>query len=209
MARFTFPTCARRIDFPTEGSGGTFAHFLAAPLRQQGELLLDLLNSTSYRGAPLYPGADQIARNLRRPSSDCHRERSAIQGTGRPQRGIARGAGAADGDERKCSASSASSPTDVQPVLDAIVESAARVCGIDDVLLRLREGEYLGSAGALRSHTHCVAATISMRSAAVSLAALSTGPFTFLISWRRRTISEDRNSTMAGELVGRSSAARR
>ena len=32
------------------------------------------------------------------------------------------------------------SPTDVQPVLDAIVESAARVCGIDDVSLRLHEG---------------------------------------------------------------------
>ena len=32
------------------------------------------------------------------------------------------------------------SPTDVQPVLDAIVESAARVCGIDDVGLRLSEG---------------------------------------------------------------------
>src|SRR5262249_59105973 len=32
------------------------------------------------------------------------------------------------------------SPTDVQPVLDAIVESAARVCGIDDVVLRLGEG---------------------------------------------------------------------
>ena len=39
------------------------------------------------------------------------------------------------------------SPTDVQPVLDAIVESAARVCGIDDVVLRLREGERYGSAG--------------------------------------------------------------
>ena len=35
------------------------------------------------------------------------------------------------------------SPTDVQPVLDAIVESAARVCGIDDVGLRLREGNTL------------------------------------------------------------------
>ena len=33
------------------------------------------------------------------------------------------------------------SPTDVQPVLDAIVESTARVCGIDDVVLRLREGD--------------------------------------------------------------------
>src|SRR5262249_15553231 len=37
------------------------------------------------------------------------------------------------------------SPTDVQPVLDAIVESAARVCGIDDVVLRLREGDMLAT----------------------------------------------------------------
>jgi GAF domain-containing protein len=35
------------------------------------------------------------------------------------------------------------SPTDVQPVLDAIVESAARVCGIDDVILRLREAQFM------------------------------------------------------------------
>jgi hypothetical protein len=40
------------------------------------------------------------------------------------------------------------SPTDVQPVLDAIVESAAKVCGIDDVLLRILEGEDM----VLRSH---------------------------------------------------------
>jgi GAF domain-containing protein len=40
------------------------------------------------------------------------------------------------------------SPTDVQPVLDAIVESAARVCGIDDVHLRLSEGNVMN----LRAH---------------------------------------------------------
>ena len=46
------------------------------------------------------------------------------------------------------------SPTDVQPVLDAIVESAARVCGVDDVMLRLREGEQYGSAGSFWPDTH-------------------------------------------------------
>ena len=35
------------------------------------------------------------------------------------------------------------SPTDVQPVLDAIVESAARVCEVDDVVLRLNENNAL------------------------------------------------------------------
>src|SRR5262249_16884292 len=40
------------------------------------------------------------------------------------------------------------SPTDVQPVLDAIVESAARVCGIDDLVLHIQDGDRLVS----RSH---------------------------------------------------------
>ena len=40
------------------------------------------------------------------------------------------------------------SPTDVQPVLDAIVESATRVCGIDDVVLRLQQGDTM----AVRAH---------------------------------------------------------
>ena len=45
------------------------------------------------------------------------------------------------------------SPTDVQPVLDAIVESAARVCGIDDVVLRLQDGQRYGFAGSFWSLT--------------------------------------------------------
>ena len=46
------------------------------------------------------------------------------------------------------------SPTDVQPVLDAIVESAARVCGIDDVVLRLREGDVMVPRAHFGSYTH-------------------------------------------------------
>ena len=45
------------------------------------------------------------------------------------------------------------SPTDVQPVLDAIVESAAKVCRIDDAVLRLREGDMMTVAGSFWLYT--------------------------------------------------------
>src|SRR5262249_59252779 len=35
----------------------------------------------------------------------------------------------------------ASSPTDLQPMLDAIAQRAARVCGSDDATIRLLEGD--------------------------------------------------------------------
>src|SRR5262249_31251236 len=37
----------------------------------------------------------------------------------------------------------ANSPTDIQPVLDAVAESAARVCGSYDAVIRLLEGDIL------------------------------------------------------------------
>ena len=79
------------------------------------------------------------------------------------------------------------SPTEVQPVLDAIVESAARVCGIDDVLLRLREGERYGSAGSFWFHpdTPCQRSALMSRSFA---GCESMARFTFPTS-ARRTIS--------------------
>src|SRR3954451_23480567 len=40
----------------------------------------------------------------------------------------------------------ASKPTELQPVLDAIAESAAHVCGADDANLRLVDGDHFLSA---------------------------------------------------------------
>ena len=55
------------------------------------------------------------------------------------------------------------SPTDVQPVLDAIVESAARVCGIDDLVLHLHDGNSLVSRAHFGSHSRPIRrAEISM-----------------------------------------------
>ena len=46
------------------------------------------------------------------------------------------------------------SPTDVQPVLDAIAESAGRVCGIDDVVAPTPRRERYGNAFSFWFHSH-------------------------------------------------------
>ncbi len=76
------------------------------------------------------------------------------------------------------------SPTDVQPVLDAIVESAARVCGIDDVVLRLREG----NAMVARAHFGPIPMLAASRSVLMShsfAGCASTARSTFPTSARR------------------------
>ena len=50
--------------------------FLVVPLRQRETHWND--GRTSHRRAPLHPGADQTARNLRRSGRDRHRERAAV-----------------------------------------------------------------------------------------------------------------------------------
>ena len=85
------PDVRAQNDFPMLGSVGGWRTFLAVPLRQQGELIGDT-ERASHRGAPLHPGADQAARNLRRSGGDRHRERAAVPRT----QGVV---GAANGDE--------------------------------------------------------------------------------------------------------------
>jgi K+-sensing histidine kinase KdpD len=51
----------------------------------------------------------------------------------------------------------ASSPTDLQPVLDAIAKSAAQVCGSDDATIRLLEGATVSLAAHARQRGHATA----------------------------------------------------
>ena len=115
-----------------------FGPSLAVPLLREG--IADRRDHDSpHRSPSIYREADRASQNLRRPGGDRHRERAAVQGIQE------RNAELREALEHQTATAEvlgiiSRSPTDVQPVLDAIVESAARVCGIDDVVLRLREG---------------------------------------------------------------------
>ena len=80
------------------------------------------------------------------------------------------------------------SPTDVQPVLDAIVESAARVCGIDDVVLRLREGDNLVCGHILVPYPSAASRSVLMSHSFAGCASMAR--FMFPTSAAHRTISQ-------------------
>ena len=116
--RFTFPTAARKTISQRWVPQQLTAPLLAVPLRQQGELI-GMLIARRIRSAPLHPGADQTARNLCRPSGDRHRERAAVQGIAGAQSRITEAL------EQQTATSEilgviASSPTDIQPVLNMV-----------------------------------------------------------------------------------------
>ena len=140
------PDVRAQNDFPLLGQGRDWRTFLAVPLRQQGEFI-GSLNARRTEMRPFTPAqiklletfADQaviaienvrLFRELQERNTELREALEHQTATSEVLGIISR------------------SPTDVQPVLDAIVESAARVCGIDDVALRLREG------GSLVSRAH-------------------------------------------------------
>ena len=135
MARSTFPMSVSRTIFNGGFStGGRSRTLLAAPLRQQGELI-GVLGARRIEVRPFTPAqiklletfADQAViaiENVRlfRQLNEALEQQTATS---------------------EILGVIASSPTEIQPVLDAVAESAARLCSAKDALIRLVEGKLL------------------------------------------------------------------
>jgi GAF domain-containing protein len=121
-------------DFPDVGSVGVSRTILIVPLRQQGELV-GTLSARRIEVRPFTPVqiklietfADQAVIAIENVRLFQELKESLEQQTATSEiLGVI-----------------ASSPTDIQPVLDAIAESAARVCNADDASIRIVEGNIL------------------------------------------------------------------
>ena len=119
----TSPTSSRwTTEYPPCASCTAQAGFravLAVPMMREGKAI-GAIAVPRDRGRPVRRQADRAAPDLRRPGGDRDRERAPVQ---RDQGG----ARAADGDGRD-PARHQRSPTDMQPVFEAIVEQRACAC---------------------------------------------------------------------------------
>src|SRR5262249_30769848 len=118
--------------FPMMGSTGNYRTYLAAPLCQQGELIGRLIARRT-EVHPFTPAqiklmetfADQAVIAIENVRLFQELKESLEQQTATSEiLGVI-----------------ASSPTDIQPVLDTIAKSAAEVCSADDSVIRLVEGD--------------------------------------------------------------------
>ena len=137
------PDVRAQNDFPTLGSAGSCRTFLAVPLRQQGELI-GVLNARRTEVRPFTPAqiklletfADQAVIAIENVRLFQELKESLEQQTATSEiLGVI-----------------ASSPTDIQPVLDAVAENAARLCEATTTLRFYRvEGDALRLAASYGS----------------------------------------------------------
>ena len=141
MARSTFPTSARRTISQCWVPSGDWRTFLSVPLRQQGELI-GTLNARRTEVRPFTPAqiklletfADQAVIAIENVRLFQELKESLEQQTATSEiLGVI-----------------ASSPTDIQPVLDTVAENAARLCEATDAQIRLVEGDGTSISGLLR-----------------------------------------------------------
>ena len=139
MARSTFPTSVRENDFPRWVPAG-LRTFLAVPLRQQGELI-GALTARRIEVRPFTPAqiklletfADQAVIAIENVRLFQELKESLEQQTATSEiLGVI-----------------ASSPTDIQPVLDVVAENAARLCEANDARLCRVDGDSASTSGSL------------------------------------------------------------
>ena len=126
------PDVRAQNDFPMLGSAGGWRTFLAVPLRQQGEFI-GVLVARRTEVRPFTPAqiklletfADQAVIAIENVRLFQELKESLEQQTATSEiLGVI-----------------ASSPTDIQPVLDTVAENAARLCEATDAQIRLVEGD--------------------------------------------------------------------
>jgi signal transduction histidine kinase len=131
------PDVHAQNDFPTVGTAGNFRTWLAVPLRQQGELI-GSLNARRIEVRPFTPAqiklletfADQAVIAIENVRLFQELKESLEQQTATSEiLGVI-----------------ASSPTDIQPVLDVVAENAARLCEANDALILRVDGDTLRTA---------------------------------------------------------------
>ncbi len=131
---FYIPDVWAQNDFPGIGSRGNYRTHLSAPLRQQGELI-GTLAARRIEVRPFTPAqiklletfADQAVIAIENVRLFRELKESLEQQTATSEiLGVI-----------------ASSPTDIQPVLDAVAESAVRLCAAEDATIRLVYGNLL------------------------------------------------------------------
>ena len=132
------PDVRAQNDFPTLGLGAAFRTFLSVPLRQQRELIGGLFaRRTEVR--PFTPAQIKLLETF------ADQAVIAIENVRLFQE-------LTEALEQQTATSEilgviASSPTDIQPVLDAIAESAIRVCDSYDALIQRVEDDRVQMGG--------------------------------------------------------------
>ena len=141
MARSTFPISARKTISQRWVPPATARTYLAVPLRQQGELI-GLLSARRIEVRPFTPAqiklletfADQAVIAIENVRLFQELKEALEQQTATSEiLGVI-----------------ASSPTDIQPVLDAVAANAARLCDATDAQIFLLEGH--GSVREVAAH---------------------------------------------------------
>ena len=136
------PDILAQNDFPMLGSGRGFRTYLGVPLRQQGEFI-GVLGARRIEVRPFTPAqiklletfADQAVIAIENVRLFQELTESLEQQTATSQiLGVI-----------------ASSPTDIQPVLDVVAENAARLCGATDAQIHRVEGDFVRSVASYGS----------------------------------------------------------